>query len=217
MTDYISITETNKLIRKVLKESFPGVKFSVRGRSYSMGGSTDIYWTDGPNEMQVKGVVSVFEGSYFDGMIDYKGSRYATLDGQDVSFGPDFIFCNRVNSDDFELRMIKRISAKYANQCDYLRAAPPSKIITDYHKGHLYNISPYAGAELTAGSPWTVQALIRSALTKHTFIPFAQLSPTLARVSFKGDDGYGAGCVGRDGDGKGEGYGGYPQSERVSS
>ena len=215
MTDYISITETNKLIRKVLKESFPGVKFSVRGRSYAGGGSTTIYWTDGPNEKQIKGLISVFEGSYFDGMIDYKGSRYGTLDGQDVHFMADFIFCTRTDSDEFELRIVKRVSAKYANQCDYLRDTLFSEIISDYHKGHLYNISPFAGAELTGGSPWTVQALIRSALTKHTFIPFAQLSPTLARVSFKGDDGYGAGCVGRDG--KGEGYGGYPQSERVSS
>ena len=211
MTDYISITETNKLIRKVLKESFPGVKFSVRGRSYSMGGSTDIYWTDGPNAKQVEGLISVFEGSYFDGMIDYKGSRYGTLDGQEVSFGPDFIFCTRTDSDDFELRIVKRVSAKYANQCDYLRDTLFSEIIADYHAGKLWNISPYADADLTGGSPWTVQALIRKALTKHTFIPFAQLSPTLARVTFKGDDGYGAGCVGRDG--KGEGYGGYPKDQ----
>ncbi len=215
MTNYISITETNKLIRKVLKESFPGVKFSVRGRSYSMGGSTDIYWTDGPNEKQVKGLVAVFEGSYFDGMIDYKGSRYGWLDGREVSFGPDFIFCTRTDSDGSELRVVKRVSAKYANQCDYLRDTLFSEIIADYHAGKLWNISPYAGAELTGGNPWTVQALIRSALAKHTFIPFEQLSPTLARVSFKGDDSYGAGCVGRDG--KGEGYGGYPQSERVQS
>ena len=107
MTDYISQTETNKLIRKVLRESFPGVKFSVRTR----GGSTNIGWTNGPNAKQIECLVSAFEGSYFDGMIDYKGSRYAILDGRDVSFGPDFIFCNRVNSDAFELQMVKRISA----------------------------------------------------------------------------------------------------------
>ena len=213
MTDYISITETNKLIRKVLKESFPGVKFSVRGKSYAGGGSTNIAWTDGPNAKQVEKLVSVFEGSYFDGMIDYKGSRYGTLDGQDVSFGSDFIFCNRVNSNDFELRMVKRVSAKFANQCDYLRDTLFSEIIADYHKGHLYNISPYAGAELTGGSPWTVQALIRSALTKHTFAPFAQPSETLSRVAFAGDDGYGAGTVGRNGRG---GNHGYSQTEQDS-
>lgn len=213
MTNYISITETNKLIRKVLKESFPGIKFSVRGKSYAGGGSTNISWTDGPNEKQVAGLISVFEGSYFDGMIDYKGSRYATLDGREVSFMADFIFCNRINSDAFELRMVKRVSEKYANQCDYLRDTLFSEIIADYHKGHLYIVSPYAGAELTGGSPWTVQALIRSALTKHTFIPFAQLSESLARVAFAGDDGYGQGTVGRNGSG---GNKGYSQTEQDS-
>ena len=69
MTDYISQVETNKLIRKVLRESFPGVKFSVRTR----GGSANINWTNGPNTNQVERLVSAFEGSYFDGMIDYKG------------------------------------------------------------------------------------------------------------------------------------------------
>ena len=206
MTVYISITETNKLIRKVLKESFPGVKFSVRGKSYAGGGSTNIAWTHGPNIKQVEGLISVFEGSYFDGMIDYKGSRYGTLDGQDVHFMADFIFCDRINSDAFELRMVKRVSAKFANQCDYLRNTLFNEIIADYHKGHLYNVSPYAGAELTGGSPWTVQALIRSALTKHTFIPFAQLSETLARVAFAGDDGYGQGTVGRNGSGGNQGH-----------
>lgn len=113
MTDYISQTETNKLIRKVLKESFPGVKFSVRGKSYAGGGSTNIGWTDGPNAKQVESLISVFEGSYFDGMIDYKGSRYGTLDGQDVHFMADFIFCNRDESIELELRIISRIANKY--------------------------------------------------------------------------------------------------------
>ena len=47
MSKYINLTETNKLIRRTLKEAFPSVKFSVRGRSYSGGSSTDITWTDG--------------------------------------------------------------------------------------------------------------------------------------------------------------------------
>ena len=111
MTDYISQTETNKLIRKVLKESFPGVKFSVRTR----GGSTNINWTNGPNAKQVESLISVFEGSYFDGMIDYKGSRYAWLDGREVSFMADFIFLHRDQSIDLELRIIGRIANKYGH------------------------------------------------------------------------------------------------------
>ena len=209
MSDYISITETNKLMRKVLKESFPGVKFSVRGKSYAGGGSTNIDWTDGPSSKQVESLISVFEGSYFDGMIDYKGSRYAWLDGREVSFMADFIFCNRNDSPELEQRIAKRLIDKYDFDKDV------DLLLSEYHKGYLYDISPYSGADCTPMSPHTWQALIRTACAKHTFCPFPQSSPTLARVTFKGDDGYGAGCVGRDG--KGEGYGGYPGSDRVQS
>lgn len=211
MNEYISLKDTNSLIRKALKESFPSVKFSIRGKSYSGGASTTIRWTDGPNVDQVKHLISAFEAAYFDGMIDYKGSRYALLDGEAVHFGADFLFCERDHSPDFELRMVKRISAQWAHQCDYLRDTLFSEIITDYHKGHLYNVSPFAGAELTGGSSYTVQALIRNACSKHTFEPFPKHSDTLDRVAFKGDDGYGAGTVGPNGDGSG--YGGYPSCQ----
>ena len=33
--EYISVTDTAKLIRLVLKESFPGVKFSVKSSKYA--------------------------------------------------------------------------------------------------------------------------------------------------------------------------------------
>ena len=199
MTDYISITETNKLMRKVLKESFPGVKFSVRGKSYAGGGSTNIGWTDGPNAKQVEGLISVFEGSYFDGMIDYKGSRYGTLDGQDVHFMTDFIFCNRDESIEFELRVISRIANKYDSDAD------TGDIHDEFHNGSLYDVTPW-GEQCTGMSTLSMQATIRSALSKHTFCPFPKSSETLARVKFSGDDGYGQGTVGRNGSGGNQGY-----------
>ena len=52
-----------------------------------------------PNTAQVEAVSGRFEGAYFDGMIDYKGSRYHKLDGADVHFGADFIFEEREYSD----------------------------------------------------------------------------------------------------------------------
>ena len=207
IVEYVSMKDTNKLMRKVLKESFPGVKFSIRGSSYAGGASTTINWTDGPNEDQVDGLISVFKGSYFDGMIDYKGNRYAWLDGNEVSFATDFIFYNRDYSRKTELRMIGRLMDKYtpADACPLA----VSKLIDDYHAGKLHNFSPMLNVDCHGMLVHSWTALIRKALRKHTFVPFAQLSPTLARVSFKGDDGYGAGCVGRDGNG--EGYGGYPK------
>ena len=208
MTDYISQTETNKLIRKALRESFPGVKFSVRTR----GGSTNINWTNGPNAKQIDSLVSAFEGSYFDGMIDYKGSRYAMLDGREVHFLADFIFTNRHYSDDLEHMMAARLIAEYGQQCEYLETATPESFIADWHQGNLYNVFPCGGDWSNENALGT---MLHQKLYKYTLSPFPQHSQTLDRVRFSGDDGYGAGTVGRDG--KGEGYGGYPRSERVQS
>ncbi len=42
MKNYLSCAETAKMIRQVLKESFPGVKFSVKSSTYSMGASITV-------------------------------------------------------------------------------------------------------------------------------------------------------------------------------
>ncbi len=204
MNDYISLKDTNSLIRKALKESFPNVKFSVRGKSYAGGASTTIRWTDGPNSDQVERLMSAFEGSYFDGMIDYKGSRYAWLDGEEVHFGADFLFCNRDSSVELETRTINRIANEYNI------GASVDDIRTEYHQGRLYDKTPW-GEAVSGMSPHSLQSTIGKALSKFTLCPFPQHSATLDRVAFKGDDGYGAGTVGPNGDGPG--YGGYPSCQ----
>lgn len=74
--EYISVTETAKLVREALAKHFPGVKFSVRSRKYSGGNSIDIYWTDGPASWQVEPIARLFEGAGFDGSIDLKYDKY---------------------------------------------------------------------------------------------------------------------------------------------
>jgi hypothetical protein len=69
---YLTCAEVAKLVRKVLKEEFPGQKFYVRSRTYSMGASIDIYWIDGPTTKEVDSAVKPLEGSDFDGSIDLK-------------------------------------------------------------------------------------------------------------------------------------------------
>ena len=96
MARYISVVETARMLRAALKEAFPGVKFSVRSSSYSMGASINISYTDGPSAEQVKAITGNFEGSYFDGMTDYKGLNYSSINGEEVRFGADFIFVNRI-------------------------------------------------------------------------------------------------------------------------
>ena len=89
---YISTKDTAKIIRKALKESFPGVKFSVRSSVYSGGSSIDVAWTDGPCNALVEGITDLFNGSYFDGMTDYKGSKTHIYNGERIHWGPDFVF-----------------------------------------------------------------------------------------------------------------------------
>jgi len=72
MPRYLSAAETAKIVRKILKAQFPGIKFSVRSDTYSMGNSVYITWTDGPTSKQVDEAVGVLSGSGFDGMIDLK-------------------------------------------------------------------------------------------------------------------------------------------------
>jgi hypothetical protein len=81
--EYISVTETAKLVRKALKQEFPITKFSVRARKYANGASIDVSWTDGPRGARVDSVVDPYRGADFDGSIDMKhyGSSWLMPDG----------------------------------------------------------------------------------------------------------------------------------------
>lgn len=69
-TRYLTCAETAKLVRKALKREFPGVKFSVRSKTYSGGASINVGWTDGPTRKDVEATAGVYAGGDFDGMID---------------------------------------------------------------------------------------------------------------------------------------------------
>jgi hypothetical protein len=76
---YITTAEVAKMIRKDLKDHFPGVKFSVR----SDHGSISIHYTDGVEKDLVNDVVKQYEGAGFDGSIDlqYYKDHYLLPDG----------------------------------------------------------------------------------------------------------------------------------------
>ena len=80
---HIDTADCAKLVRRALKANFPGVKFSVRSSSYSMGSSIHVGWTDGPTVDAVNSVVARYGGSGFDGMIDlkYNVARWLLPDG----------------------------------------------------------------------------------------------------------------------------------------
>ena len=109
-----SLAETAKLVRAALKDAFPGVKFSVRGKSYAGGASIDVRWTDGPTSAEVERVAKRYEGADFDGMVDLKSYiTHTGPNGERVYYGADFVFCSRELSYDFLLECAETIAERY--------------------------------------------------------------------------------------------------------
>lgn len=188
---YLSCAETAKLVRTALKEAFPGVKFSVRSSVYSGGASINVGWTDGPSADQVKGIVSMFEGSYFDGMTDYKGSNYSSLDGQEVRFGADFIFVNRQFTAPYLTRAASFVLNYYGLD---------NEVVIDsgskYSGAYIKSVNNLPASEARGFSAYDIQRRINEEASKYSSDDAAE-SATLNRVGFLGDDGYGYGAVGR--------------------
>jgi hypothetical protein len=186
MSKYLSCAETAKLIRQALQEAFPGSRFSVKSSVYSMGASITVRWIDGPNAAQVESITRIFEGSYFDSMIDYKGSRYHKLDGAEVRFGSDSVRAVREFSDVTIERAIKMAAAKYG---------APIVSVDDYRRGEAWRLMD-----------GNYTRLVRELLTKISDRVSIENSATIGRIKPAGDDGYGAGTVGRDGEGGNQCY-----------
>lgn len=111
-TTHYTCAETASFVREALKKAFPNQKFSVRSKVYSGGASITIHWLDGVTEFEVKQVVSRFEGATFDGMIDLKSNVYYNDEnGTNVSYGADYIFCNR----DYSKELTLKLAAQVAN------------------------------------------------------------------------------------------------------
>jgi hypothetical protein len=190
----LTCAQTAKLVRSALAEAFPSVKFGVRSKTYNGGASIDISWTDGPTAKQVQAISSAFEGAYFDGMIDYKGSIYHTLDGKPVRFGANFIFENRHYSDALAQRALDDITTTYGG-CEPITVA-------QWRNGDAIGWHNSGGCDLgRALNLWLSGNREFDAVSPDPGIE-AKPSPTLARVKFAGSDEYGAPY----------GSNGYPQS-----
>ena len=112
-TKYISTTETAKIIRQELAKAFPGIKFSVKSKSYSGGSSIDVGWTDGPTPKMVEKITGQFSGASFDAMIDLKSYRDSKWNGEAVHFGADYIFTHRANTAEFLQQVADRTAKQW--------------------------------------------------------------------------------------------------------
>lgn len=188
MKQYLSCADTAKLVRAALKEAFPGVKFSVKSNVYAGGASINVSYTDGPSSAQVKAIVGVFEGSYFCGMTDYKGTNYSALDGKPTSFGADYIFVNRTLSY-FALVVI---AGSVCDKYDLGNAIA----ITDDKYGAYISINISDDAQKRGFDERFISNMMNDACLAYSEDDAAE-SKTFNRVTFLGDDGYGYNSVGK--------------------
>lgn len=185
MSKYLSCAETAKIVRQALKEAFPGIKFSVRSSTYSGGASMRVRWTDGPNNAQVEAITDGFNGAYFDGMIDYKGSVYHMMNGEQVRFGSDFIFCERDFSDAAVQRAIDRVYRKY--QGNFTEGNIQKPTVEQYRNGKFWSVRlPH----LHHYGNQDIQSDINEALYRHSDRMAVAESKTAKSVFVTHDDGY---------------------------
>lgn len=184
-TKYFTCTETAKIIRKALKESFTDMKFSVTSKIYSGGASISVSWTNGANQAQVESVIRHFKGAYFDPSIDYQGNIYHMMDGQQVSFGADFIFCNRHYSDAAIQRAIDRVYRKYEG--NFSDSPEPKATVEEFSKGKYWNANVPG---LYVCRDHTIQALIQGEMAKFSDRMRVQESATAKKAFVTHDDNY---------------------------
>lgn len=118
-------------IRKELKTAFPGFKFSVKTRRYSMGDSIDITWTDGPSREEVERITGKYQEGEFNGMIDLYEDHNAPFN--QLYGGTKYVFCNRGISDKVLQVVINSIWERYGLD---------GPVITpkDFQKGNAWEI-----------------------------------------------------------------------------
>lgn len=124
----IPLIDTAKMVRRSLKEAFPDVKLRVRIDRYAGGSSIHVIWSDGPSSEMVESVVKRFGGAYFDGQTDYQGRLRHRMDGDPVSFAPNWVQCHRQFTDAAVMRAIDAIY--YANR-DLLLAQGVERPVAD--------------------------------------------------------------------------------------
>jgi hypothetical protein len=83
-------------LKRELARMFPGVKFSIRSESYSMGCSVNVDWTDGPLTEKVQAVCNKYRDHDFDGMTD--STSYEPTNWTETFGNANHVMANRHES-----------------------------------------------------------------------------------------------------------------------
>lgn len=137
-----------KNLRRALKRSFPGVKFSVRRDHYS---SIRVHWVDGPTAAAVEAIADRFQHGHFDGMVDCY--EYSRSPWSETFGGVDYVFCNRDHTDAHLARAIASAVAEFGPN-----NAPT---VEDFRAGRAWQTFP--GESFEHSNHWSWQTIIHRA------------------------------------------------------
>lgn len=102
MKNLTEAAQAAKMIREILKKSYPATRFRVTSENFSMGNSVNVRWEDGPKTEEVDKIVETFKAGDFDGMTDCYNYR-KTTDGTPRA---KYISCTREPSEATRARII---------------------------------------------------------------------------------------------------------------
>ncbi len=127
--EYVSCAETAVELRHALKTQFPGIKFSVKSKTYSGGASITVGWTDGPTTDMVERISKDFAGASFDGSIDLKSYHTCEYQGRLIHWGADFVFSRREHSPALVVKACAYVSAKFGIEIDPMTWHSDNRIV----------------------------------------------------------------------------------------
>lgn len=149
-------------IKRELAEKFPGVKFSVRSKSFSMGNSVDVSWEFGPTSKEVDAILDKYVEGHFDGMTDcYEYGRDTQTRAFQTEHGSaKYVHGSRSFPEGFYERVCRDIAAhlgiEYSSQ--WQRRENDSLTLGDYAHRALGRTSFPAGAEYVGvASGWALE------------------------------------------------------------
>jgi hypothetical protein len=97
-----------KIIRGILKKSYPKTKFSVTSKSFAGGDSVRIDWEDGPTFEEIQAIGDKYQAGHFNGMIDLYEYNH-NKSGLTVKY----VLCQRSMSDKVRADVRADIEKKY--------------------------------------------------------------------------------------------------------
>lgn len=96
---YLTTKTAAELAREVLKERFPGIRFSVRIARFAGGSSITIRWKGGPNSREVNDLLNAMTSRGFDAMTDSTTSSDHLIAWKGTIYKPCFAFINCLKED----------------------------------------------------------------------------------------------------------------------